>query len=217
MVNGPQAFSATSPSPRVDSQIEPVFKMYPEQCLGHRFLHCLCEAPQVAVQRRVHHAGVHGVHGHGEAAGRQLLLQVVGEEDQSQFALGVGTMGTVVGPGDRERGGAPSLWSHTVIEIYMWFETKSNRKITYSLSPSVPKLRDLNQPVSLRSLQAGSTHRRHNMHSFPEMRLSSIRSHQCHALLCAFYEAILPWKAITAGYSLQATGLTSDDGCLHFM
>lgn len=79
--------------------------MYPEQYLGHWFLHCLREAPQVVVQRRVHHAGVHGVDGHREAAGCQLLLQVVGEEDQSQLALGVGTMGTVAYPGDREREG----------------------------------------------------------------------------------------------------------------
>lgn len=76
--------------------------MYPEQYLGHRFLHCLCEGPQVVVQRCVHHAGVHGVNYHWETTGHQLLLQVVGEEDQSQFALGVGTMGTVVFPGDRE-------------------------------------------------------------------------------------------------------------------
>lgn len=75
-------------------------KMYPEQYLGNWFLQGLCEAPQVVVQRRVHHAGVHGVDGHREAAGSQLLLQVVGEEDQSQFALGVGTMGTVADPGE---------------------------------------------------------------------------------------------------------------------
>lgn len=74
--------------------------MYPEQYLGHWFLHGLRETPQVVVQRRVHHAGVHGVDDHREAAGRQLLLQVVGEEDQGQFALRVGTVGTVADPGD---------------------------------------------------------------------------------------------------------------------
>lgn len=80
--------------------------MYPEQYLGHRLLHRLSEAPQVVVERRVHHAGVYGVDDHREAAGRQLLLQVVGEEDQSQFALGVGPVGAVADPrdGDGERG-----------------------------------------------------------------------------------------------------------------
>ncbi len=79
-------------------------KMYPEQYLGHWFLQGLCEAPQVVVQRCVHHARVHGVDGHWEATGRQLLLQVVGEEDQSQFALGVSTVRTVAFPEDREDG-----------------------------------------------------------------------------------------------------------------
>lgn len=78
-------------------------KMYPEQYLGHWFLHRLCKAPQVVVQRCVHHAGVHGVDSHWKVAGCQLLLQVVGEEDQSQFALRVGAMGTVARP--RHRGG----------------------------------------------------------------------------------------------------------------
>lgn len=87
--------------------IVPLKCTYPEQYLGHRFLHCLCEGPQVVVQRCVHHAGVHGVNYHWETTGHQLLLQVVGEEDQSQFALGVGTMGTVVFPGDREGRGRP--------------------------------------------------------------------------------------------------------------
>lgn len=71
---------------------------YPEQCLGHRLLHGLRQAPQVVVQRRVHHAGVHGVHRHRETAGRQLLLQVVCEEDQGQFALGVSGVGAVADP-----------------------------------------------------------------------------------------------------------------------
>lgn len=72
--------------------------MYPEQYLSHWFLQCLCETPQVVVQCCVHHAGVHGVHGHRKAAGGQLLLEVVAEEDQSQFALGVGAVGTVADP-----------------------------------------------------------------------------------------------------------------------
>ena len=82
---------------------------YPEQYLGHGFLHRLCEGPQVVVQRRVHHAGVHGVNCHRGTASHQLLLQVVGEEDQGQFALGVGTMGTVAFPGDGE-GEGMELW-----------------------------------------------------------------------------------------------------------
>lgn len=83
-------------------------KTYPEQYLGHRLLERLREGPQVVVQCRVHHAGVHSVDDHWEAAGCQLRLQVVGEEDQSQFALRVGTMGTVADPGDR-RGGRESM------------------------------------------------------------------------------------------------------------
>lgn len=73
---------------------------YPEQYLCHGLLCCLREAPQVVVQCRVHHAGVHGVGGHREPPGAQLLLQVVGEENQRQFALSVSAMGTVMFPAE---------------------------------------------------------------------------------------------------------------------
>lgn len=75
-------------------------KGYPEQYLCHGLLCCLREAPQVVVQCRVHHSGVYGVDGHREPAGSQLLLQVVGEENQRQFALSVSAVGAVAFPAD---------------------------------------------------------------------------------------------------------------------
>lgn len=75
---------------------------YPEQRLGHRLLHCLREGPKVVIQRRVHHARVHSVDGHRGTGGCQLLLKVVGEEDQSQLTLGVGPVGTVANPRDEK-------------------------------------------------------------------------------------------------------------------
>lgn len=76
-------------------------KGYPEEYLGHGLLCRLREAPQVVVERCVHHAGVHGVDDHREATGRQLLLQVVGEQNQRQFALSISAMGAVPLPADR--------------------------------------------------------------------------------------------------------------------
>lgn len=75
-------------------------KRYPEQYLGHRLLCRLREAPQVVVERGVDHAGVYGVDDHWEPTSSHLLLQVVGEENQRQFALRVCTMGTVTLPAD---------------------------------------------------------------------------------------------------------------------
>lgn len=61
----------------------PKKESHPEQNLGNGLLHCLCEAPQVVVQCCVHHTGVHSIDGHWKATHCQLLLQIVGEEDQS--------------------------------------------------------------------------------------------------------------------------------------
>lgn len=72
---------------------------YPEQNLGHGLLHRLCQAPQIVIKCCVHHAGIHSVDGHWKATGCQLLLEVIGEEDQAELALGVGAMGTVADPG----------------------------------------------------------------------------------------------------------------------
>lgn len=89
------------------------WKSYPEKHLCHGLLCCLRKAPQVVVQRRVHHAGVHGGDGDWEAPSAQLLLQVVGEEDQAQFALGVSAVGTVAFPADRgeKMREGPRIWT----------------------------------------------------------------------------------------------------------
>lgn len=79
-------------------------KLYPEKHFRHRFLHGLCKDPQVVIQCCIHHTRVHSINGHWEAASCQLLLKVVGEEHQSQFALCVGTMGTIAHPGDKDGG-----------------------------------------------------------------------------------------------------------------
>lgn len=76
--------------------------MYPEQNLGHGLLHCLRKAPQIVVKCRVYHAGVHRIDSHRKSTGCQLLLEVVGEEDQPKLALGVGPMGTVADPGEQK-------------------------------------------------------------------------------------------------------------------
>lgn len=75
---------------------------HPEQQAGDG---ALCQAerrPQVSVQRRVHHAGVHGAGSHGEASVPQLLVQPGGEEQQGQLALAVGAVGRVTPAEERE-------------------------------------------------------------------------------------------------------------------
>lgn len=68
---------------------------YPEEQFSKRLLGHLGWTTQIVIQGRVHHAGVHRIHRHGVCSDQQLLLQVVGEQQQGQFTLSICSMGTI--------------------------------------------------------------------------------------------------------------------------
>lgn len=79
---------------------------YLEEQFCERFLGQLCRARQIVIQGCVHHAWVHCVNCYRVTSDPQLVLQVVGEQQQGQFTLGVCTMSTVTHPvQERESGG----------------------------------------------------------------------------------------------------------------
>lgn len=75
---------------------------YPEKQFCKWPLGQLSWAAQIVIQGGVHHAWVHCINRYWIRFGPQLVLQVVGKQQQGQFTLGICTMGTITLP-ERER------------------------------------------------------------------------------------------------------------------
>lgn len=71
---------------------------YPEKQFSKRLLGQLSRAAQIVIQGCVHHAWVHCINSYWSTFGPQLVLKMVGEQQQGQFTLSICTMCTITFP-----------------------------------------------------------------------------------------------------------------------
>lgn len=93
---------------------------YPEEQFSKRLLGQLGRATQIVIQGCVHHAWVHCINRYIVSFGPQLVLQVVGEQQQGQFTLGICTMGTITHPEEERQWGEKKKEVLSVVMQLFW-------------------------------------------------------------------------------------------------